>query len=332
MKSIWLLALVSTTVSAAPRDDALAVIDRWAAAFAASDVDAIVALHAPDATFVGTSSTSLLTGHDAIRGYFERALLVDRPRGATLGERAVTVVSPREVVVTGIDATTRVRDGTRIDTPGRVTFVIAKQGRDWRIVHFHRSALPAAPTAPRARTLFDGGAARWSVENEAALTIADGVIRAPGPSGWLRFPDTFRDFRLRAEVRFTTEIGDSGIFFRAQPDATFGRGWPNKSYQVQLMHPAAMGRLPPVGGLFRHAMPPGETALDTQAVVDAFTGTNEWQLVEIEVEGTSVTVWLNGMRVMHANDLVDQDGVIGIQNETSTVEIRRLEIERLERR
>lgn len=332
MKATWLLALMCTSVSAAPRDDALAVIDRWAAAFAASDVAAIVALHAPDATFVGTSSTSVLTGHDAIRGYFERALLVDRPRGAALGERAATVVSPREVVVTGLDATTRVRDGERIETPGRVTFVVAKQGRDWRIVHFHRSALPAAPAATGARTLFDGAAARWSIENEAAITVADGVIRAPGPSGWLRFPGTFRDFRLRAEVRFTTETGDSGVFFRARPDATFGRGWPNKSYQVQLMHPAAMGRLPPVGGLFRHAMPPGETALDAEAVVGAFTGTNEWQLVEIEVAGTSVTAWLNGVRVMQANDLVDQEGVIGIQNETSTVEIRRIEIEPLERR
>jgi uncharacterized protein (TIGR02246 family) len=331
MKIAWLLVLMCTSAAAAPRDDALAVVDRWAAAFAASDVDAIVALHAPEATFVGTSSTSVLTGHDAIRGYFERALLVDRPRGAALGERAVTVVSPREVVVTGLDTTTRVRAGERIDTPGRVTFVVAKQGREWRIVHFHRSALPATANAG-AVALFDGAAARWSIENDAALTIADGVIRAPGPSGWLRLRGSFRDFRLRADVRFTTEAGDSGIFFRARPDATFGRGWPNKSYQVQLMHPAAMGRLPPVGGLFRHAMPPGETALDTEAVVGAFTGTNEWQRVEIEVAGTGVRVWLNGVLVMRANDLVDQEGAIGIQNETSAVEIRRIEIEPLERR
>jgi uncharacterized protein (TIGR02246 family) len=331
MRTAWLLALMCTSVAAAPRDEALAVVERWAAAFAASDVDAIVALHAPDATFVGTSSTGVLTGHDAIRGYFERALLADRPRGALLGERAVTVVSPREVVVTGLDTTTRVREGVRVEAPGRVTFVVAKQGGDWRIVHFHRSALPAEPTAAGARALFDGAAARWSIENDAAITIADGVIRAPGSSGWLRFPGTFRDFRLRAEVRFTTETGDSGVFFRAQPAVTFGRGWPNNSYQVQLMHPAAMGRLPPVGGLFRHAMPPGETALDTQAVVGAFTGTNEWQLVEVEVVGTSVTAWLNGTLVMRATDLVDQEGAIGIQNETSTVEIRRVEIEPLGR-
>jgi hypothetical protein len=31
------------------------------------------------------------------------------------------------------------KGGTRA---GRVTFVIAKQGPDWKIVHFHRSAMP----------------------------------------------------------------------------------------------------------------------------------------------------------------------------------------------
>jgi ketosteroid isomerase-like protein len=72
--------LTCATATAAPRDDALAVVDRWAAAFAASDVDAITNLYAPDATFIGTSSMAVLTGHAAIRGYFDRALNEDRPR------------------------------------------------------------------------------------------------------------------------------------------------------------------------------------------------------------------------------------------------------------
>jgi uncharacterized protein (TIGR02246 family) len=140
-----LLALASASAVAGPRDDALAIIDRWAAAFAASDVDGIVALYAPDATFIGTTSTSVLTGRAAIRGYFENALLRDRPRGARLREHSVTVVSSREVVVAGLDATTRTREGVRSEAPGRVTFVIAKRGREWQIVHFHRAALPTAP-------------------------------------------------------------------------------------------------------------------------------------------------------------------------------------------
>jgi hypothetical protein len=78
-------------------------------------------------------------------------------------------------------------------------------------------------------------------------------------------------------------------------------------------------------------MPPGEAALDTAAVVAAFTGTNEWQILEMEVVGTNLTVRVNGAVVLRATDIVDQEGAIGIQNETSAVEIRRMEIEPLPR-
>jgi hypothetical protein len=53
--------LVVTIASASPafagaEEDALQVVERWAAAFRASDVDAIVALYAPDALFLGTGA------------------------------------------------------------------------------------------------------------------------------------------------------------------------------------------------------------------------------------------------------------------------------------
>ena len=46
------------------------------------------------------------------------------------------------VLVTGLDTVTGVRDGTPTSAVGRVTFVVAKRGADWQIVHFHRSAMP----------------------------------------------------------------------------------------------------------------------------------------------------------------------------------------------
>jgi hypothetical protein len=51
----------------------------------------------------------------------------------------------------------------------------------------------------------------------------------------------------------------------------------------------------------------------------------------MEVVATNLTVRVNGAVVLRATDIVDQEGVIGIQNETSTVEIRRIEIEPLPR-
>jgi uncharacterized protein (TIGR02246 family) len=146
----WLSAFVLATAVASPalagpEEDALDLVGKWAAAFQASNVDAIVALYAPDATFLGTGSRAVVFETTEIRQYFERALLTDRPRGAVLESRAVTVLSDAAVVVTGLDTTTAVRDGKTISAPGRVTFVIARRGNEWKIVHFHRSALPGRP-------------------------------------------------------------------------------------------------------------------------------------------------------------------------------------------
>ena len=168
--------------------------------------------------------------------------------------------------------------------------------------------------------------------NGGTFTVDNGVLRAEGPNGWLRFPGLVRDFRLRVELRFLTDNADSGVFFRALPDAAFARGWPNRSYQVQLLNPTAGSQVPPAGGLFRHGMPPGETTLDREAVSAAFTGTGEWQLLEIEVVGTELKVQLNGSPVTTAAGISDVAGYIGIQSETSAVEFRRIDIEVMDSR
>lgn len=146
----WLCAFVvvaamASPAFAGPEEEALQVLAKWAAAFNASDVDAIVALYAPDAMFLGTGSRTVVLKTAEIRQYFERALLTDRPRGATLESRSTMVLSDGAVVITGLDVTTAVRDGKTISSPGRVTFVVARRGAEWKIVHFHRSGVPGRP-------------------------------------------------------------------------------------------------------------------------------------------------------------------------------------------
>ena len=138
----FILMTSMATAAADAKTDALQIIERWAKAFSASDVDAIVKLYAPDALFMGTGSKAVVTKPEGIRTYFENALLSNRPRGATLNSYESMVLSDDAVLITGLDATTRVKDGTPISAPGRVTFVVAKRGVDWQIVHFHRSAMP----------------------------------------------------------------------------------------------------------------------------------------------------------------------------------------------
>lgn len=137
-----LVLALAPPVHAAPADEALKVLDAWAEAFAASDVDRIVSLYAPDALFMGTGSKSVVTETQGIRTYFQRTLMTDRPRGAPVSDKFVKVLSNDAVLITGLNTSTGVRDGKPYANPGRVTFVIAKRGADWMIVHMHRSAMP----------------------------------------------------------------------------------------------------------------------------------------------------------------------------------------------
>ena len=125
-----------------PEKDALQVVERWATAFNESNVDAIVSLYAPDASFFGTGSKSLVTAPAEIRSYFEAALTKDKPRGAQLLEHSVKVLSDSVVLVTGMDRVTGTKDGSVYQRDGRVSFILERRGESWQIVHFHRSAVP----------------------------------------------------------------------------------------------------------------------------------------------------------------------------------------------
>ena len=135
-------ASICSVATAGPMEDALQVLEKWTRAFSDSDVDGIVKLHAPDTTFLGTGSKTVVVKSEEIRKYFEQALLNNRPRGAKLNSYSAMVLSDTAVLFTGLDTVSGVRDGTPYSANGRVTFVVAKRGAEWQIVHFHRSAMP----------------------------------------------------------------------------------------------------------------------------------------------------------------------------------------------
>jgi uncharacterized protein (TIGR02246 family) len=139
---IALLTSLTVSANAGPKEEALAVVEKWGKLFIASDVDGIVKLYSPDATFLGTASKTTVVKPEGIRSYFENALLNTKWQSAPLNNIAVTVLSDTNVVVTGLDEVTGVRDGRSLGGKGRVTFVVAKRDADWKIVHFHRSAMP----------------------------------------------------------------------------------------------------------------------------------------------------------------------------------------------
>lgn len=193
------------------------------------------------------------------------------------------------------------------------------------------SALAIATTGraqERFVALFDGTMKGWVAENATAknFTISGGVLRVEGPSGWLRTEQQFTDFTVRLQFRFVTADADSGIFFRTAGATQFMRGWPNNGYQVQVRNPATQSRLPAVGGLFRHGMPPGEITYDQPLVEKLSRGTGEWQDLAFTVAGETLTVRFNGTEVTRAANIVKQPGYIGLQAEVGAVEFRSLEV------
>jgi uncharacterized protein (TIGR02246 family) len=136
------LVISVTEAVPAPQEAAHEIVKKWATAFANADVDAIATLYAPEALMIGTSGTTVLNTPEQIRHYFEVALNANRPRTATLNSFEALVLDERTVVITGFDTVTGTKDGKQIVGKGRVTFVVARRGSAWSIVHLHRSPLP----------------------------------------------------------------------------------------------------------------------------------------------------------------------------------------------
>ena len=119
------------------------MVEQWAKAFTAADVDAVVGLYASDAVFMGTVSKTIVTTPEGIRKYFEVALLGKRRFVASFVESTVTPVGETGFVVTALDKLVVTTEGKTEEVFGRVTFVVAKRGSAWKIISFHRSAMPS---------------------------------------------------------------------------------------------------------------------------------------------------------------------------------------------
>lgn len=183
--------------------------------------------------------------------------------------------------------------------------------------------------------LFDGTSLDgWVIENseDDNFYVQNNLLRVEEPGGWLRSEHQFSDFFLRADFRFLTENADSGIFVRAVADVPFFRGWPGNSYQVQTRDISVNRSNNPLwlADIYRHNVSEdGDTHFDREAVLEAYSGVGEWQTFEIEAIGDSLTVWLNGIFVTKAENIVNPAGYIGLQGETGIVEFRAIEIREL---
>ena len=135
--SLLLMSLVTTAASAAPADEANALIDRWSAAYTSNDPEAIVKIYAPDAILLGTVSPVISTGTEAIRKYF--SMVKGSGNRNSIQERHTIVLDENAVIVTGFYEFTRMKDGQPSPSPSRFTMLVTKRDGEWHIAHHHSS-------------------------------------------------------------------------------------------------------------------------------------------------------------------------------------------------
>jgi hypothetical protein len=206
------------------------------------------------------------------------------------------------------------------------------------------SATAQAPSA--ARPLFNGRDLRgWRIDVPAIdsnprtpspFVVRDGRLVVLGePRGHLITEASFRDYRLEVEYRFTGKPGNAGVLVHSStPRALYGM-FP-RSIEVQMEHgnagdfwciveditvPDMVARRGPQESW-------GITEGKARRIVNLTDGTErplgEWNRMEIEAVGRSITVWVNGTLVNHGSDATADHGPIAIQSEGSAVEFRKV--------
>jgi uncharacterized protein (TIGR02246 family) len=123
-------------------NDALELAQRWSSAFSQADVNAVMSLFAPDAVFLGTSSKAIVAGTEGIKLYFDNNLLGSKRYVSVLTDIHVTTLSDDMAMVTAINTITITENNHSDDVLGRLSIAARKHEGEWKIAHFHRSAMP----------------------------------------------------------------------------------------------------------------------------------------------------------------------------------------------
>ena len=123
-------------------NDARELAERWSSAFTQADMNALMALFAPDAVFFGTSSKAIVAGTDGIRNYFENSLLGSSRYVSVLMDIHVTALSDDVAIIAALNKITITDNNHSDDLMGRLSIAARKREGLWKIEHFHRSALP----------------------------------------------------------------------------------------------------------------------------------------------------------------------------------------------
>jgi uncharacterized protein (TIGR02246 family) len=134
---IVVMMLVPTLAVAGPAEDPGKTVERWATAFNGNDVNALIDLYLPDATFFGTVGQTAKEGNEAIRGYYSR--LANSGDRVTIGDHKTIALDDNAAYVIGEYEFSALRNGQRQTAVARFTMLLVKRDHGWLIAHHHSS-------------------------------------------------------------------------------------------------------------------------------------------------------------------------------------------------
>ncbi len=200
----------------------------------------------------------------------------------------------------------------------------------------------------KSQSLFNGSdISGWHVDVPAMdsnpdtlnpFIVRDGMLVSLGtPGGHLITNDEFQNYRLSVEYRFAGIPGNCGVLIHASTPRALYEMFP-KSMEVQMEHTNAGDfwcivediTVPDMetrrGPEENWGITEGKGRNIKNLTDDSEKPVGEWNSMVIEVVGSEIKVWVNGVLVNHGFNCTADKGQIALQAEGSEVEFRKVEL------
>ncbi len=209
----------------------------------------------------------------------------------------------------------------------------------------------ALPPGPAKLNLFNGkDLSGWHMdvpeldakpEGQKPFVVRNGLLVSLGtPGGHLITDQSFQNYKLTVEYRFSATPGNCGVLVHAsKPRRLYGM-FP-QSMEVQMQSGDAgdfwcIGEDIEVPDMEARRGPKASWGVDgdrARRIKNLTDGSEkpvgQWNTMVIECNRDMVKVWVNGTVVNEGHKATAQRGQIAVQAEGSEVEFRKLELERL---
>lgn len=172
-----------------------------------------------------------------------------------------------------------------------------------------------------------------SVKEADIWKVEDSMLRATGVSkGYIRTDMPYADYRLHVEWRWPQKAGNSGIILHLVNDDIL---WP-KGFECQL----ASGRAGDFASFVdarskEEIVSRNERGFSTgrlpQKGPSAEKPLGEWNTLEVEANGDTLTIFVNGTQVNQMTDVTPAAGMIALQAEGTPIDFRNITLTELPR-